>query len=193
MDTTATTRSHHHAATLPHRKSARRGLHQVALAALAFAILGFMPGQGLVQAADSDLSNETRQKHLNLNKSKLAIDGYDPVSYHKDGPVKGKKDKAVRYKGVIYRFASDANKDAFLKSPSKYEPAYGGWCAWAMQEGDKTDIDPKTYLVVDGRTYLFYNGWLGNTKKNWQKRVEKDGDAGPQIEQAGREWAKITG
>ena len=45
----------------------------------------------------------------------------------------------MRFKGVIYHFASDANKEAFLESPSKYEPAYGGWCAWAMREKSKTD------------------------------------------------------
>ncbi len=39
--------------------------------------------------------------------------------------------------------------------PDKYEPAYGGWCAYAMGEsGEKVKIDPETFKILDGQTLL---------------------------------------
>lgn len=66
-------------------------------------------------------------------ENKLAILGYDPVGYFNQGKaIKGKKDVSASYQGVTYRFATAENKEMFLKNPSKYEPQYGGWCAYAM-------------------------------------------------------------
>ena len=126
-----------------------------------------------------------------LGKKNLGIDGYDPVAYFPEGgakPTKGKKDITLEHKGVLYRFASEANREQFTSDPAKYEPAYGGWCAWAMLEGDKTEIDPKTFIVKDGRLFLFYNGFFGNTKKDWLK-----GDHDAQADRSDSEWNKLSG
>ena len=73
-----------------------------------------------------------RTKEFNLEK-KVAIQGYDPVSYFSQKKaVKGKSTLATIHEGVTYNFSSQANKDLFLKSPANYEPQYGGWCAFAM-------------------------------------------------------------
>lgn len=130
--------------------------------------------------------------HWNINKnSKLAIEGYDPVAYFPEGgskPKRGQEAIEAEYKAVKFRFASLANKEAFVKNPEKYIPAHGGWCSWAMREGDKVDIDPKTFIVKDGRLFLFYNGLLGNTQSKWLK-----GDHTKEAAEADGQWKKLSG
>jgi YHS domain-containing protein len=112
----------------------------------------------------------TRTKHFNLEHN-LAIQGYDPVAYFKQNDaVKGSKDLAVFYQGITYYFSSAANKEEFKKNPAQYEPQYGGWCAYAMgSKGEKVDVDPKTYKIVNGKLYLFYNKFFNNTLTSWNK------------------------
>jgi len=111
-----------------------------------------------------------RKKHFNL-EGNLAIDGYDPVAYFVQGKaIKGKKEMAVIHEGVLYYFSSVANKEEFKKNPGKYEPQYGGWCAYAMgAENEKVKVDPKTFKVVDGKLYLFYKKFFKNTLTEWNK------------------------
>ncbi len=107
---------------------------------------------------------------FNLDK-KVAIQGYDPVGYFKQNKaVKGKKEIAATYEGVIYYFSTIENKNVFLKTPAKYEPQYGGWCAFAMGDsGDKVEINPETFKIIEGKLYLFYNAYFNNTLKSWNK------------------------
>ncbi len=110
-----------------------------------------------------------RTKHFNLEKG-IAIQGYDPVAYFSNKALKGDKKYIAKYIGVVYYFSSETNKNNFLKNPSKYEPQYGGWCAFAMGDyGKKVEIDPETFKIVDGRLYLFYNAYFNNTLKSWNK------------------------
>jgi YHS domain-containing protein len=105
----------------------------------------------------------------------LALDGYDPVSYFEEGgPVLGSENHIATYQGVIYRFSSALHREAFHKHPLDYLPAYGGWCAYAMGiDGERVEVDPETYKIRDGRLFLFYNGFMNNTLKKWNK-VEDD-------------------
>jgi YHS domain-containing protein len=113
---------------------------------------------------------EIRTSNFNLKEDKYAIQGYDPVSYYiSDEPEKGKNEFTSRYKGVYYRFASKENQEEFKKNPSKYEPEYGGWCAYAMADGKKVKVDPETYKIIAGKLYLFYNFNFTNTLKSWNK------------------------
>jgi YHS domain-containing protein len=110
-----------------------------------------------------------RTKHFNLEKG-IAIQGYDPVAYFSNKALKGDKKYTTNYMGVVYYFSSESNKNNFLKNPSKYEPKYGGWCAFAMGDyGKKVEIDPETFKIVDGSLYLFYNAYFNNTLKSWNK------------------------
>lgn len=111
-----------------------------------------------------------RKKQFNLDDN-IAIDGYDPVAYFKiNKAVKGKKGLAVNNQGIIYYFSSVENKEDFKKNPSRYEPEYGGWCAYAMgAKGEKVSIDPDTFKILEGKLYLFYNSFLNNTLKSWNK------------------------
>ncbi len=99
----------------------------------------------------------------------IAIQGYDPVSYFNAGKaVEGKKEFGWNYQGVPYYFSSLANRDLFIKNPSNFEPQYGGWCAYAMgKSGEKVEIDPETFKIVNGKLYLFYNAYFTNTLPLW--------------------------
>lgn len=112
-----------------------------------------------------------RKKQFNLDKKGVAIEGYDPVAYFKQGKaIEGSSSNAVTHQGITYYFSSVENKEEFKKNPSKYEPEYGGWCAYAMgKNGDKVDIDPETFKIVNGKLFLFYNKFFNNTLKTWNK------------------------
>ncbi len=113
---------------------------------------------------------QEKTHHYNVNKNKLALDGWDPVSYFQTEPREGSSQFSYTYKGVVYYFASSKNKDAFKANPSKYLPEYGGWCAYAMgKTGEKVEVDPETYKIVDGKLYLFYNKFFTNTLDDWNE------------------------
>ena len=122
----------------------------------------------LVPAAFSQ--EALRKKHFNLEDG-IAIQGYDPVAYFTaNKAIKGKKEFALYHQGATYYFSSAANKDLFKANPSKYEPQYGGWCAYAMgAKGEKVNVDPETFKIMNGKLYLFYNKFFNNTLKDWNK------------------------
>jgi YHS domain-containing protein len=111
-----------------------------------------------------------RMTHFNLEKN-VAIQGYDPVAYFKQGKaVKGRKEITVSHEGVVYYFSMPVNKEYFLKNPSKFEPQYGGWCAFAMGDSnEKVSVNPETFKIKNGKLYLFYNAFFNNTLKSWNK------------------------
>lgn len=120
--------------------------------------------------ANTNAQSALRQKHFNLNKG-VAIQGYDAVAYFtQQKAVKGSKQFSVSAEGVTYYFSNAANKDLFIIDYKKYEPQYGGWCAYAMgANNDKVEIDPETFKIKDGKLYLFYHSWVNNTLTKWNK------------------------
>jgi len=127
-----------------------------------------------------------RKAHYNLKKG-VALEGYDPVSYFDGNPQEGSDKIKVEYKSVTYLFATAANAARFKQTPDKFEPAYGGWCAYAMGEsGEKVKIDPETYKILNGKLYLFYNFWGNNTLTDWNK------NEAPLKSKGDQNWKKIV-
>lgn len=131
--------------------------------------------------------NAQNVKNYNL-KDGVAIEGYDPVAYFTASKaVEGKDDFTAKHQGVTYLFSSAKNRDLFNADPGKYKPQYGGWCAYAMGEsGEKVEVDPETFKVLNGKLYLFYNAYFNNTLKKWDKdetNLKKKADAN---------WSKIN-
>ena len=118
-------------------------------------------------SAQSDL----RKKQFNIEKTGLAIQGYDPVAYiESNKAIEGKSSINLLIDGITYYFSTTQNKELFRANPSKYEPQYGGWCAYAMgSTGEKVEIDPSTFKIVNGKVYLFYHTWVNNTLTKWNK------------------------
>ncbi|WP_018969330.1 YHS domain-containing (seleno)protein [Rubritalea marina] len=131
-------------------------------------------------------SQGVREQHYNLKRG-VALQGWDPVSYFSGSPKEGNSAHRVAYQGVTYHFSSAANAAAFKAEPEKYEPQYGGWCAYALAVGNgKVRIDPESYKVVDGKLFLFYNQFpFGNTLNKWNKGSDK-----AQIAIADAAWQK---
>lgn len=127
----------------------------------------------------------TRKKEFLLNKG-VALSGYDPVSYFSNKPQMGRKEYTAIIEGIKYHFATASNQNIFMKNHTKYEPQFGGWCAYAMgNEGEKVEIDPETYKIIDGKLYLFFHTFYKNTLTSWNKD-EKNLKAKAYIN-----WAKI--
>ncbi|OIN57501.1 YHS domain-containing (seleno)protein [Arsenicibacter rosenii] len=130
-----------------------------------------------------------RKEQFNLRKDGLAIQGYDPVAYFTQRrAVKGSPAYSFSFKNVLYHFSSPATLKAFKTTPERYEPEYGGWCAYAMGDsGDKVEIDPETFKIIDGKLYLFYHTFFNNTLTKWNK------DETSLHRKADMNWTKIAG
>lgn len=122
----------------------------------------------------------------NLKKGFIAR-GYDVVSYFNNNPKEGNKAFKVVFDGVNYKFFSAENMSKFNQNPERYIPQYGGYCAYAIaKKSEKVSIDPETFLIKDGKLYLFYNVWGKNTLKLWKQNDEQ------KLIQTGDEnWKKI--
>lgn len=88
----------------------------------------------------------------------LGIKGFDPIAYHSTSKATlGSAKHQSLFQGVVYQFATAKNRSAFEANPERYLPAYGGYCAYAMSNGDIVDINPRNWAVVDGQLYLNAN------------------------------------
>ena len=125
---------------------------------------------------------------LNLDKSGVAIQGYDPVAFFTDSkPVKGKEEFVARHNGATYYFASKEHRALFKAGPAKYEPSFGGYCAYGVSRGKLVEIDVEAFQIVEGRLLLQYSkgvredfnkdsqGNLTKANANWPGLVEKKG------------------
>lgn len=115
----------------------------------------------------------------------VAIKGFDPVAYFKDGkPRRGSKSHTFRYKGAEWRFSSAENKAAFAANPAKYEPAYGGYCAYGVASGYLVKIEGDSWAIRNGRLYLNYDRGV---QKRWAKNPSGF------INKANGRWPKLIG
>jgi len=121
---------------------------------------------------------QTKQNIYTSFSSNTAIKGYDAVAYFtQNEAVKGSDDFSFEYKEVTWLFASQAHLDMFVANPEKYEPQYGGHCAFAMANGSKVKADPKSFTVLDGKLYLNYNqSVLVRWRANAQALIEQADD-----------------
>ena len=125
---------------------------------------------------------------LNLDKSGVAIQGYDPVGFFTDNkPVKGSSQWVAKRDGATYQFASKEHRDLFLKDPMKYEPVFGGYCAYGVSRNKLAQVDVEAFQIVDGKLLMQYSKGVrddfnkdtkGNLEKahsNWPGLLEKNG------------------
>lgn len=116
----------------------------------------------------------------------LGLHGVDPVAYIEIGNrIDGTAKYTAVHGGIAYYFASQENMDAFKRNPTKYEPSYGGFCAFGVSVGKKFDGNPKYADVMNGKLYVFLNeeifrmyqkdkaGTIAKAEKNWAKIQNK--------------------
>lgn len=134
------------------------------------------------------------QAQVNRNVSEynlqgdLGLKGYDPVSYFAEGgsqPAKGDSAISYNHRGVTYRFSSVENREIFKVMPERYEPTYGGYCAWAMAaSGSKVNIDPLLYTLDGNRIHFFI---APGTKRSFDRNVSRF------AARADNNWRNLTG
>ena len=130
------------------------------------AVLVFAIGTSVVSYAQDKKAN-------NIDDSKIALQGYSPVSYLDLGLAqKGTKQYKSTYEGISYYFTSAEQKSTFEQNPEKYMPQYGGFCAFGIYAGAKFRIDPNKFVVDNGKYYLFLNDLEVDAKQLWM--AEKD-------------------
>lgn len=118
-----------------------------------------------------------------FNTSNVGAGGYDVVAYFKEGKaVRGTGWHAAAHEGTTYLFSSKANRKQFVKSPGKYLPQFGGYCAFGAAVGKKFYADPSVWKIVDGKLYL-------NLDKKIQKKWE--GDLDENIKKAVANWPEL--
>jgi YHS domain-containing protein len=109
----------------------------------------------LLAQADAAPKKGHKRPRVNVDEKGVILKGYDAVAYFKQGKaVKGDPKYSSTYGGATYYFASASDKDEFDKSPAKYKPQYGGYCADAMKKGLLHDIDPNQFFVYKGKLYV---------------------------------------
>jgi YHS domain-containing protein len=125
-------------------------------------------------------------------KTRVAVGGYDLVSYFKDiKPRQGVPEYSEKRNGIVYRFANEENRKLFVREPEKYLPQYDGYCALAVAQSRKVSINPAAYKITNGKLYLFFNGPLPfkreifNSLDSWLKDepglIKKANDNWPMV------------
>ncbi|WP_428423053.1 YHS domain-containing (seleno)protein [Methylibium sp.] len=121
----------------------------------------------------------------NLDARGVAIHGHDPVAYFVESKaVMGKAEYSAIAGAATYWFASEANQQLFKADPAKYEPQYGGYCAYGVAQGYKPDIDPTAFRIVDGKLYLNLSPAV---QKRWQADIPGF------IDRASQNWTSLKG
>ena len=91
------------------------------------------------------------------------------------------------YNGAKYYFSSADHKAVFDKEPAKYEPQFGGYCAYGTSRGHAVPIKIEAWQIVNGRLLMQYDldvkgkfnqdpqGNLNKADHNWPGLVEQLG------------------
>jgi YHS domain-containing protein len=115
----------------------------------------------------------------------VAVGGYDTVAYFTDKkPVQGDAKFSTSYQGTEWRFATAAHRDAFVADPARYAPQYGGYCAWAVAQGNTASADPMRWRIVNDKLYLNYDA---DVQKKWDASIPEF------IQQANNNWPSVLG
>lgn len=102
--------------------------------------------------------------------SSSALSGFDPVAYFtQNKPVKGNKKFVFKYKGAKWYFSTAENLEKFKSNSDKFAPQYGGYCAWAVAQGNTAEGNPNHWTVYNDKLYLNYDETIQN---KWLNKIE---------------------
>ena len=113
----------------------------------------------------------------------VALAGYDVVAYFtENGPVQGSDQYTVEWQDLTWQFMNQEHADLFKAAPEKYEPKFGGFCAFGVTYGQRMKPDMNAWEIHDGRLYLYYDP---PTRTEWSESRETNEKA------ASEEWQKM--
>ena len=78
------------------------------------------------------------------------------------------------WQGATWLFSSAEHRDLFAADPEAYAPRFGGWCAYALTQGEyAAEVDPESAWTVH-EDQLFLN-WDEDIRKKWTRDGIEDG------------------
>lgn len=141
----------------------------------------------LTVLASATFAQNFKANH-NTDDSKIALQGYSPVSYLDLGLAqKGLKEFKASHDGLNYYFTSKDQKNKFEANTAKYLPQYGGYCAFGVSIGAKFRTDANKFVVKEGKYFLFLNDLEVDAAQLWL-----DGDHSKLVAKADSNWAKLS-
>jgi YHS domain-containing protein len=162
----------------------------------------------LLLLASVAFANETPDPKVLVLKTRdgVAVQGYDTVAYFTDNKaVKGSSKFSSDYGGAKYLFTTAEHKELFDSNPSKYAPAYGGYCGYAASIDRLSPISPEWFQIIAGRLILQHNkkaydrfnadlkGNLLKADQNWPGLVARNGSGGKSLVFTDRKGVALEG
>jgi YHS domain-containing protein len=87
---------------------------------------------------------------------RLALKGYDPVSYFTEGrPEQGSAEYQAAFDDATYWFKNAEHRAMFVADPDHYAPQFKGYCTIMVSRGVKQEADPEAWAIADGKLYVF--------------------------------------
>ena len=126
---------------------------------------------------------QTGERVVLHDQAGIALHGFDPVGYFAVGrPVGGLAQFELLHEGVVWRFASAANREAFSASPDTYYPLFGGHDPVGASQGRAVEGRPEHFLIVGNRLMLFRTRESRNDLKSYPGLLEAAQGRWPGIE-----------
>lgn len=120
------------------------------------AFFALLAGLFAVFGSDFVADAATTERVVVNRYSGLAIDGFDPVAYFTDErAIQGVPEFEAAESGAVWRFRNEGNRASFVSHPEVYGPRFGGYDPVDVGRGVTYAGNPRFWLVVDKRLYLF--------------------------------------
>lgn len=138
-------------------------------------IIGLLVVAVITFAKTKHVSKLSWGMHKTINQGNFngkAVSGYDVVAFFTDGKAsEGIETYTYEWNGAKWNFISQENLDTFKANPEKYQPQYGGYCAFAVSTGFTANPNPENWQLINGKLYLFASKdvmekWLKNKDEN---------------------------
>ena len=95
----------------------------------------------------------------------------------------GKEEFHGTFHDATYPFASAEHQAMFEKEPAKYEPQFGGYCAYGVGQGHLAPVKIDAFQIVNGRLLMQYDTGV---KKLFNK------DPNGNLDAATKAWPSLT-
>jgi hypothetical protein len=113
----------------------------------------------------------------------VAIGGFDPVAYFVEAEaVLGKDYFEYALADSVWRFRNEGNRAAFVDNPEIYMPRFGGYDPVAVARELGVPGNPRVWLIIENRLYLFYSAEARTAFADNFKTI---------IEAAARNWPAV--
>jgi YHS domain-containing protein len=100
--------------------------------------------------------NAAAQNMSPIAGQRVALKGYDPISYFTDGkPEKGSSEFTFAFDDTTYWFKNAEHRDKFIAEPERYAPQFDGFCTLQLSRGLKVEADPEAWTITNGKLYVF--------------------------------------